>query len=354
MTATHPRRQGRQDSMLVLCLLAGMAPCSRSGFADQPAAAAPAIPICIGHLTPDSDSIASAIAAARLYGGIAARAGPMNPESIYLLQKFHFTPPVLIEDFVGRPVIILDHNQTTQAHPTMCHAQIQAIVDHHALRSSPYVTDQPTRVDIRPLGSTCTILAQDFNSRNIPLDKPLAGLLLGGILSDTLILTSPTTTDQDRLMAELLARSAGITDLGEFGRELIEKKSDLSTFSDQEVLLLDFKRYDLAGHAVGFGVAETVSPEFILKREDGILKEMLKIKKDQKLDHIFFAVVDILASQSTMLTLEGDDRAVVDAIYPGKSRGSRRVVPGFVSRKKQFLPLLQNYLETFMTQETSR
>ncbi|MEO1230531.1 MAG: DHHA2 domain-containing protein [Myxococcota bacterium] len=306
----------------------------------------------VGHLTPDTDSIASALGAAWFFGGIAARSGPMNAESRYLLERFGVAPPRLIEDWTGLRVFLLDHNQTTQAPPHLHGRQIAGVIDHHALREQAFVTEAPILIDIRPWGSTCTLLADRMLAAGRAIPEDVAGVLLGGILSDTLHLSSPTTTEADRRMVPVLAGRAGLSGTTDLFEGMMRAKSDLSGLTAVEVLTVDFKVYVLGGLRVGVGVAETITPEEVLSRQTELIEAMAKVRRDRQLDLLYFAVTDVVRKRMHLVGAGEDERrlaarAFEAALASGETpEAQRRVLEGVTSRKRQLVPALERALRS--------
>jgi manganese-dependent inorganic pyrophosphatase len=298
----------------------------------------------IGHLEPDTDSIVSSIAAAQFYGGVAARTGELNKESQYLLEKTHFVAPILIQTFVGKEIGLVDFNQTTQAPANLTSENITKIIDHHALGEKPFIFTRPIMITMKPWGSTATILTDMFLRDQRPVTKELATLLLGAIVSDTLALRSPTTTDKDRELAGRLQRIAGIGDLEPFAKAMFVAKSDLDSLSVRQVLLRDYKVFNIKGQKIGISVAETLTPEKIIQHKDQLLKLMGEQKKENNLDFMFFFIIDIYKANSTLLLLGENERALAEKAFKVNAKNQMMLLPGLVSRKSQFIPLMSNAL----------
>ena len=155
--------------------------------------------IFVGHVAADLDSVAAAVAGAELYGGTAALPSALNSESKWALKYWNATMPGQIVDAIADMetrsehvcVCLVDFQQTTQQHAAIKPSYVVGVIDHHALQSKTIVTTQPIFVDIRPWGSTCTMLAQHFASHGVSPSRATAGLMLSAILSDTLNLRSP-------------------------------------------------------------------------------------------------------------------------------------------------------------------
>ena len=155
--------------------------------------------VFVGHLVTDLDSVAGAIGAAALYGGTPALASPINSETVFAFQEWGVPMPQYIEDVIEEnpkaDVCLVDHQQTSQLNPCIPVDNIVGVIDHHALQSKTIVTGKPIYVDIRPWGSMSTIIAHTFLTHKRRPPKAVAGMLLCAILSDTLNLLGPTTTE---------------------------------------------------------------------------------------------------------------------------------------------------------------
>jgi manganese-dependent inorganic pyrophosphatase len=298
----------------------------------------------IGHLNPDTDSIVSAIAAARFFGGVAARTGELNQESQYLLKKSHFPVPVLLQDFAGKEIGLVDFNQTSQAPAAAKSENIVMIIDHHALGESPFVFARPIMITIKPWGSTAAVLAEMFFRHRKPINKDLATLLLGGIVSDTLAFHSPTTTGHDRQLGQALQKIAGIADVGAFVREMFAAKSDITAVSVQQILLGDYKVCTIKGQKIGIAVAETIAPGQILEHKERLLQLMADQKIKDNLKLMYFMLVDLRKGNSTILLLGKEESSIAARAFQEKPQQHLMLLPHLVSRKKQFIPLLNNAL----------
>ncbi len=295
----------------------------------------------IGHLNPDTDSIVSAIAAAQLYGGVAARTGRINKESRYLLEKSHVPSPVLIQNFAGKEIGLVDCNQTTQAQAGLKSENITMIIDHHALADAPFIFVRPIMITIKPWGSTATIIADMFLQDKRPITKELATLLLGAIISDTLALRSPTTTDKDRELAGILQKTAGIDDLQAFANEMFAAKSNIDSLSAEQILLADYKIFNIKGVKIGIAVTETVSPEKIIEQKEQLLKLMRHQKTKDNLNLIYFFIVDMCQGNSTLLLSGKNELSLAEKAFKVKPKEETMFLPGLVSRKIQLIPMIR-------------
>jgi manganese-dependent inorganic pyrophosphatase len=317
----------------------------------------------VGHLAPDSDAICAAFAAAELYGSLPGdrhypalpvRVGELNKETAFILQHFGVTAMPLMEDFSDKKKIILvDHNERSQRHPTINPENVVAIIDHHKLN---FASSNPIEITVRPWGSACTILAKEFLDKERFMPTHIAGLCLGALLSDTLNLKGPTTTPIDHEVAKKLAEIAGIQDIDAFAHAMFKAKSDLSDVSAQKIFTTDFKVTEMGSSdqeksKVGFGVAETLNPESLLKRKAEFLEKAEQIKKEKGVDLLFFAVVDIDQQNSYLLILGDKEGEVAQKAFGGKIANGILKIPGKVSRKLDFFPALIDSFKSFEKQK---
>ena len=298
----------------------------------------------IGHKNPDADSICAALAAADLFGGEAGMTSPeLSPESAFILEKFEFESPSYIDNLKDKEVVLVDFNQKSQAQEGIEEANVQGIIDHHAMGPDIAFNSQPIFVRIEPIGSTCTIITKIAEEMEIEFNPKLAGLLLAGIVSDTLALRSPTTTEDDRELVAYLQELSGVKDITELLKEMLKAKSDLSQKSALEVLNLDYKVFDYT-EKVGVGVAETVSPEDLIARKAELIQSMQKIKDRDGLKYLYFVIVDVLNEHSEMLILGDAELKLAEKAFGGNVKNNIMDIGNRISRKKQIAPAIQDVL----------
>ncbi len=298
----------------------------------------------IGHKNPDTDSICAALAAAELFGGEAGMtSSELPPESAFVLDKFGFESPAYVDNLKDKEVILVDFNQKSQGQEGLEEASIQGIIDHHAMGEDIAFNSQPIFVRIEPIGSTCSIIAKMAGETEVEITPKLAGILLAGIVSDTLALRSPTTTEDDREIVEYLQKVAGVEDITDLLKDMLKAKSDLSKKNAIEILQLDYKIFDYT-KKVGIGVAETVSPEDLIARKEELLEGMQKIKEKDGLDYIYFAVVDVLNEQSDLLILGDDELVLAKKAFEADAEENIMNIGSRISRKKQIAPGIQEAL----------
>ena len=302
--------------------------------------------VWVGHLSPDTDTVGSAIIASYLYGGKPTVPADISPETSFVLEYCQVEQPEIVTDYASYDVGLVDFNQKTQLAPTINPESIRAIIDHHALGGDPITAPQLISMDIRSWGSAATILSDRAEALGQELTPEMACVALGALLSDTVILTSATTTDYDRHYAEKLATIAGIKDIQAFGDEMLLAKSDLSHMSEAEILVLDYKNFEYAGKNVGIGVSETLRPNDLIDRKAGFIEAMEAYKSDNHLDYLFFSVMDIENQRSIFFILGNDEQAVLESAFGADINDGMMVAEGVVSRKKQIGPSIQKVLES--------
>ncbi len=224
-----------------------------------------------GHTTPDSDSIIGAISLSYLRNklgkeSIPSRQGEINPETKFILDKFGFEKPILKTTYSGDNVYLIDFMERSQAPEDIDSANIIGIVDHHKL--GDLTTTKPLEMWVRPVGCSNTIVKQMFDFYNIDIPKSLAGAMACAILSDTVIFKSPTCTKDDTKACKELAKVAEIDDIRALGFEMFKVKSDVLDTPKRDLVLRDFKDFNMSGSKVGIGQLEVVDLTLL----DGVLR----------------------------------------------------------------------------------
>ena len=299
--------------------------------------------LIFGHKNPDTDTICSAMVKEILYKkngcekSKAVRLGNVNKETQYVLNYLGLEAPELIEKVEeGQEVILVDHNEFNQSVEGIEKAKILEVVDHH--RISNFETSEPLYYTARPFGCTSTILYKEFKHRNIEIGKTEAILMASAIISDTLLLKSPTTTKHDINALEELGKIAGIN-IEEYGLEMLKAGTDLDDFSAEELINLDAKSLDKEGTKFVIAQVNTVSIEDVLKRQNELEEAMNNAIAEKGLSLFVLAITDILNSNSEIIAL-GTKTDAVEKAFDKKLENSRAFLEGVVSRKKQLLPFI--------------
>jgi len=269
---------------------------------------------------------------------IACRLGNLNKETQYALNYFNVEAPKYIENIEeGTPVILVDHNEFAQSVNGIEKAKIEKVIDHH--RVCGFQTAEPLFYMAQPVGSTATILYEVYKMNNVEITPTIAGLMLSAIISDTLLLKSPTTTIKETRIIDELAKIAGV-DYKVYGLEMLKAGTDLSDYSAEELLNIDAKCVDMNGTKVKIAQVNTVDIESVLKNQNELETAINNTIVNENLDLFVFAVTDIVNSNSEALVL-GKRTDIVEKAYNVKLKNNRAFLPRVVSRKKQMIPVMQ-------------
>ena len=273
-----------------------------------------------GHKNPDTDSICSSIVKEKLNRRLgyercfAKRLGNVNKETQYVLNYLGIEPPELIEK-----------------------AKILGVIDHH--RISNFETKEPLYYTARPYGCTSTILYKEYKQRGLEIDRQEAILMASSIISDTLLLKSPTTTNHDIRALDELEKIAGI-DIKQYGLEMLKAGTDLDDFTAEQLVNLDAKSLSKDDKKYVIAQVNTVSIEDVLKRQDELEKAINDEIGKNNLDLFVLAITDILNSNSEIISL-GKSAKLVENAFNVKLENNRAFLEGVVSRKKQLLPNIE-------------
>lgn len=302
--------------------------------------------IVFGHKNPDTDTICSSIVAAKLanhLGYIAepARLGKINKETEYVLNYLNIEPQrELSRVDEGQKIILVDHNELSQSVEGREDAEIIAVIDHH--RISDFTTTTPLYYIAKPYGCTSTILFELFKQNNLKIDEETAILMLSAIISDTLLLKSPTCTEKDVEAFNELEKISGL-DAKKYGLEMLKAGTDISALTAQEVIDLDAKLFSEKGKKFVLAQVNTADINDVFSRREDISFAMEKAVSDKKLDFFVFAITDIINTNSKIIAL-GDDKEIVEKAFGQElDEEDSMLLEGVVSRKKQIAPpILEN------------
>jgi manganese-dependent inorganic pyrophosphatase len=238
-------------------------------------------------------------------------------------------------------LVLVDHNELAQAVPGADQVDILEIIDHHRLGN--FHTETPIRFINQPLGSTCSVVATLYQQYGLKPEPKIASLMLAGLLSDTVLLKSPTTTDVDMELIGWLEGHSGL-DSKEFGPQMFKAGSALAAYASVEKMLTaDFKEYEVDGRPFGVGQIEVVDFQEFEERVEELQGGLSDLVKDRKLGLAGLLVTDIVRQTSQFLV--SGDRDLLAAIgYPQLGPG-RFELKGVLSRKKQLLPHLLRALK---------
>ncbi|WP_299848103.1 manganese-dependent inorganic pyrophosphatase [uncultured Roseovarius sp.] len=301
--------------------------------------------LVFGHKSPDTDSTGSPILWAwylnEMKGGNAEAVllGEPNTEAAFMLNRWDLPKPQIIAEVEeGQACVIVDTNNPAELPENINNADVQAIIDHHKLVGG-LETKGPIDITIRPLACTATIIVDLMGDDAARMPDWAKGAALTCILSDTLEFRSPTTTDHDRAVAEKLAAELGIN-VTEYAAEMFAAKSDVSAFSDAELLRMDSKEYGVGDTKFRVSVLETTAPATVLDRKASLMDSMTSVAAEDGVDQVLLFVVDILNEEATLLVPNDLVKSVAEKSFGATVSGDAVVLPGMMSRKKQIIPNL--------------
>ena len=295
-----------------------------------------------GHIIPDSDSVCSAISLAYLLNkigraAIPARQGELNPETKFILDKFGFEAPVLKTSFAGDELFITDYSDIAQAPQDLDKTTVVGIVDHHKL--GDITTSAPLECWIRPVGCTNTIVKEMYDYHKVEIPANIAAIMMCAILSDTVIFKSPTCTALDIQVVKELSKICGIEDFGALGMEMFKVKSEVEGTPVRDLVMRDYKNFDMHGFKVGVGQLEVVDGSVFDKIKDDLMEDIKKVKDEQNLHTVALLLTDIMKEGSEIL-VSSDDTSIFEKAFNCKLEDGKVWLDGCLSRKKQIIPPL--------------
>ena len=300
----------------------------------------------LAHKSPDTDATGSPIIwawylnAVRKTPARAVLQGAPNTEAAWMLTRWGQDMPEIVTDLAaGDQVVVVDTNNPAELPAQINDTEILEIIDHHMLVGG-LKTRTPINITIRPLACTATIMHDLIGDDLAAAPDWVKGVMLTCILSDTLEFRSPTTTPHDRAVAEKLARDLGLS-IPDYAAEMFAAKSDVSSFSDAELLRMDSKEYNVAGKELRVSVLETTAPKVVLDRKDSLMKSMAAVAAEDGADQVLLFVVDILREEATLLVPNDLVKQMAEASFGCTVTGDTVVLPGVMSRKKQIIPMLK-------------
>lgn len=238
-----------------------------------------------------------------------------------------------------KQVILVDHNEKSQAVDGITEAEILEIIDHHRLGSLE--TMSPVYFRNQPLGCTSTIIYQMYQEKGVEVPKQIAGLLLSAILSDTLMFRSPTCTSLDKTVAEALAEIAGM-DIETHAKNMFQAGSDFKNKTTEEIFYQDFKVFHTDDCDFGVAQISAMSREELDKVGEQLRPFMTQVLGDKKLDMVYVMLTDILEESSKVIFFGDNAGKILAAAFRKEEREEGILLEGIISRKKQMIPTLMN------------
>jgi len=298
-----------------------------------------------GHYAPDTDATCSALIwewYLKDVQGLDAQAFVLetpNTEAKFVLNRWGFEMPATLGELSAEDeVVIVDTNNPGELPANVNDTNIAEIIDHHLLTGG-LQTKGPIKITIRPVAATATVMHWLIGRDMEKAPDALKGLMLSCILSDTLEFRSPTTTPTDKGIAEKLAGELGVN-ITDYASEMFAAKSDVSAFSDAELIRMDSKKYEVGGTNFRVSVLETTAPAIVLDRKASLMETMTSVQAEDGVDQVLLFVVDILNEEATLLVPNDLVKTVAEKSFGATVDGDSVVLPGIMSRKKQIIPNL--------------
>lgn len=299
-----------------------------------------------GHKSPDTDSTGSPIIWAWYLNDVLGKSaeprllGEPNSEALYMLARWNLDKPEMIDDVSAADTcVIVDTNNAAELPDGINDANVIEVIDHHMLAGG-LKTKSPINITIRPVACTATIMHDLMGDAAAQMPTAIKGAMLSCILSDTLEFRSPTTTDVDRKLAVSLADDLGIN-VPDYAAEMFAAKSDVSSYSDSELLRMDSKTYEIDGTKFRVSVLETTSPSSVLARKQGLVEDMPTVAEEDGVDQVLFFLIDILSEEAILFVTNDLVRKVAEKSFGVVAEGDLISLPGVISRKKQIIPALK-------------
>ncbi|MGP6354665.1 manganese-dependent inorganic pyrophosphatase [Streptococcus dysgalactiae] len=301
--------------------------------------------LVFGHQNPDTDAIASSYGfdylSQKAFGldTEVVALGTPNEETAFALDYFGVEAPRVVESAKAEgaeQVILTDHNEFQQSIADIREVEVYGVVDHH--RVANFETANPLYMRVEPVGSASSIIYRMFKENGIDVPKAIAGMLLSGLISDTLLLKSPTTHVSDHRVAEELAELAEVN-LETYGMSLLKAGTNLASKSEAELIDIDAKTFELNGNAVRVAQVNTVDISEVLERQEAIEAAIKDAMAAEGYSDFVLMVTDIVNSNSEILAI-GANMDKVEAAFNFTLENNHAFLAGAVSRKKQVVPQL--------------
>lgn len=301
--------------------------------------------LVFGHQNPDTDAIASSYGfdylSQKAFGldTEVVALGTPNEETAFALDYFGVEAPRVVESAKAEgaeQVILTDHNEFQQSIADIREVEVYGVVDHH--RVANFETANPLYMRVEPVGSASSIVYRMFKENGIDVPKAIAGMLLSGLISDTLLLKSPTTHVSDHRVAEELAELAEVN-LETYGMSLLKAGTNLASKSEAELIDIDAKTFELNGNAVRVAQVNTVAISEVLERQEAIEAAIKDAMAAEGYSDFVLMVTDIVNSNSEILAI-GANMDKVEAAFNFTLENNHAFLAGAVSRKKQVVPQL--------------
>ena len=300
----------------------------------------------IGHTSPDTDAIMSAIIAADFlnkrdntdkYSPVIP--AEVNSETAFVAEQFNTTLPPVLNDATGKKLFLVDHNEQSQI--VGGGTEIVGIIDHHRIK---FESAAALDIVVKPWGCTCTLLYDLYEKEQITIPQELKGPMLCAILSDTVILKSPTTTPKDVEVVETLAKDLGV-DYKELGMNMFKAKAQVANKSATEIIENDFKDFEIGAKKIAICQVETPDLAELEPKIPELIAELKSLKESGAYHSIILMLTDIIQEGSELLLVSDEEDKIASLLETTVTNNKSTFIPGMMSRKKQVAPVLTDNLE---------
>lgn len=305
----------------------------------------------IGHKSPDSDTVCSAIAYARLlekfgFNAVPALNGEINNETKFILEQAGVDVPQILSNASGEYIFLVDHSEYLQSTDGMDEAHIVGILDHHGVGSVN--TGNQVVYDARPIGATATIVWLDYLNYGLDMDDQTAYIILCAVLSDTYNLEGSTTTEADRKAVEVLSERCGVADVNALYRALHENLLSYDGFTDLEILFSDYKEYEAFGTRYGIGLVNAIDEETakaLVARMKAALKEGFA-SRDVGLMYVSVSMRENGQKIDYIVPVDELSKQIFELAFPfyDEYDGTAFIFHNGCGRKTVFVPGLNDFL----------
>ncbi len=243
----------------------------------------------------------------------------------------------------GKRLILVDHNEKSQAVLNVDQAEVVEIIDHHRLGAIE--TMSPIIFRNEPVGCTCTIMYEIYREKELDIPREIAGLMMSAIISDTLLFRSPTCTDKDREACRDLAEIAGIDNIESYAKKMFKAGSNLESKTPEEIFYQDFKKFNIESESFGVGQISSMSGEELALIKDRIKEQLRTETGSHGMGMVFFMLTNIIDETTELLFYGDGSKELIEESYGLFPEGDSCILDGVVSRKKQLIPAFLNALQ---------
>ncbi len=303
----------------------------------------------IGHKSPDSDTVVSAIGWADIlnrsgYEAIPAITENISNETKYILEQAGVECPEILHDASGLNIFMVDHSEVLQAVDNLVDANIVGVVDHHGVGSIN--VGQQVLYNAKPIGSATTIVLLQYLNYGLEIDKQMARLLLGAILSDTYNLTTSSTSSADKEAITALAKLAEVDDVDALYAEIHKKLLSYEGFTNEEIILGDYKEYESSGVKYGIGQAAAVDEEGAKALADQLAPAMADAMSKKDVDLMYLAIRAENKKIDYIIPADQRSEDMLKAAFPNYDEydGVAYIYKSSLGRKSKFVPGMNDYL----------